>query len=55
MSLVGKSAPLFKASAVQKLQTIEVNLADFIGKQEVLLFFYPKDFTFVCPTELFAF
>ena len=31
------------------------SLEQFIGKKTVVLFFYPKDFTFVCPTELFAF
>ena len=31
------------------------SLDQFIGKKTVILFFYPKDFTFVCPTELFAF
>lgn len=57
MVLVGKKAPLFEASAV--LNGIEIvddfKLSDYIGKKYVLLFFYPKDFTFVCPTELFAF
>lgn len=56
MSLVGKKAPLFNAAAVvDGDDTTTLNLADYIGKQDVLLFFYPKDFTFVCPTELFAF
>ena len=31
------------------------SLDQFVGKKPVLFFFYPKDFTFVCPTELFAF
>ena len=57
MVLVGKKAPLFEASAV--LNGVEIvddfKLSDYIGKKYVLLFFYPKDFTFVCPTELFAF
>jgi peroxiredoxin (alkyl hydroperoxide reductase subunit C) len=57
MVLVGKKAPLFEASAV--LNGIEIvddfKLSDYIGKKYILLFFYPKDFTFVCPTELFAF
>jgi peroxiredoxin (alkyl hydroperoxide reductase subunit C) len=56
MSLVGKKAPLFVAPAIENGGiTTEINLADYIGKQELILFFYPKDFTFVCPTELFAF
>ncbi len=57
MSLVGKKAPLFTADAVLNGEEIVDNfsLSDFIGKQEVVLFFYPKDFTFVCPTEILAF
>jgi peroxiredoxin 2/4 len=56
MSLVGKKAPDFNTSAVLEGSKI-VNgftLSQFKGKY-VILFFYPKDFTFVCPTELFAF
>lgn len=55
--LVGKKAPLFTASAVIKGYEIvnDFSLQDYIGKQYVILFFYPKDFTFVCPTELHAF
>ena len=30
-------------------------MSDYIGRKYVVIFFYPKDFTFVCPTELFAF
>ncbi|WGH27848.1 MAG: peroxiredoxin [Candidatus Bostrichicola ureolyticus] len=53
--LVGKNAPNFKANAIINNQIIEnFTLKKFIGKY-VLLFFYPKDFTFVCPTELHAF
>jgi len=57
MSLVGKKAPLFTAPAVLKGNDIveSFSLEQFIGKQEVILFFYPKDFTFVCPTEILAF
>jgi len=57
MSLVGKKAPLFSAPAVLNGDEIveEFSLADYIGKKEVILFFYPKDFTFVCPTEIHAF
>lgn len=56
MVLVGKKAPDFTAQAVVdgKLIVSEFKLSDFKGKY-VVLFFYPKDFTFVCPTELFAF
>jgi len=55
--LVGKKAPSFKASAVINGGQIVSNysLDQFVGKKPVLFFFYPKDFTFVCPTELFAF
>ncbi len=55
MSLVGKKAPSFKAKAVIKDQFLEdVSLSRFLGKY-VVFFFYPLDFTFVCPTELHAF
>lgn len=54
-NLVGKRAPQFKAKAVQKDRIIEdFSLNDFLGKY-VVFFFYPLDFTFVCPTELHAF
>lgn len=54
--LVGKKAPAFSAQAVINGNDIVENftLEQFKDKY-VLLFFYPKDFTFVCPTELFAF
>ncbi len=53
--LVGKKAPNFTAKAVVKNQIIEgFSLSQFEGKYAVL-FFYPLDFTFVCPTELHAF
>jgi len=55
-TLVGKKAPSFKASAVAMGEIInEFSLDQYIGKKYVLFFFYPKDFTFVCPTELHAF
>jgi peroxiredoxin (alkyl hydroperoxide reductase subunit C) len=55
--LVGKKAPSFSASAVIKGGQIiaDYSLDQFVGEKPVLFFFYPKDFTFVCPTELFAF
>ena len=55
--LVGKKAPNFKAQAVINGTEFvtEYSLDQFLGKNSVILFFYPKDFTFVCPTELFAF
>ncbi len=57
MTLVGKKAPLFKAGAVIKGGEIVENfsLEQYLGKKHVVFFFYPKDFTFVCPTELHAF
>jgi peroxiredoxin (alkyl hydroperoxide reductase subunit C) len=55
MSLIGKKAPEFKAKAVVKDKFLEdFCLSDFSGKY-ILFFFYPLDFTFVCPTELHAF
>ncbi len=55
--LVGKKAPLFKEAAVVDGNNIvpEFSLDQYIGKKHVVLFFYPADFTFVCPTELVAF
>ncbi len=55
--LVGKKAPSFKAQAVINGEEIveDFSLDQFIGKKYVIFFFYPKDFTFVCPTELHAF
>ena len=53
--LVGKTAPDFAATAVQGNQFLEeFKLSDQKGKT-IVLFFYPLDFTFVCPTELHAF
>ena len=55
--LVGKKAPSFSAQAIVNGSEFvkEYSLNQFIGKKPVIFFFYPKDFTFVCPTELFAF
>lgn len=54
--LVGKKAPAFNAKAVIKGEIVEnFSLEQYIGKKHVIFFFYPKDFTFVCPTELHAF
>ncbi len=57
MSLVGKKAPVFKAQAVVNGGDIvaDFSLEQYLGKKDVIFFFYPKDFTFVCPTELHAF
>jgi len=56
-TLVGKKAPLFSAQAIINGEQFveDFSLEQFIGKNPVIFFFYPKDFTFVCPTELFAF
>ena len=55
--LVGKKAPAFKATAVINGEEFEDNfsLEQYAGKQHVVLFFWPLDFTFVCPTEILAF
>ena len=57
MALVGKKAPSFEAAAVLNGSEIveSFSLEQFIGKKEVIFFFYPLDFTFVCPTEILAF
>ena len=53
--LVTKPAPNFKANAVLKDGSVaEISLSQFKGKY-VILFFYPLDFTFVCPTEIISF
>ncbi len=54
MVKVGKAAPDFTAEAVVDRQFRNVSLADYRGKY-VVLFFYPLDFTFVCPTEITGF
>jgi len=55
--LVGKKAPSFTAAAVINGEEIveDFSIDQYLGKKYVVLFFYPKDFTFVCPTELHAF
>ncbi len=55
--LVGKKAPVFKAEAVVNGCDFqdEFSLEQYIGKKHVIFFFYPLDFTFVCPTEIIAF
>lgn len=55
-SLVAKPAPDFKAQATMPDGSFqEISLSDYKDKNYVLLFFYPLDFTFVCPTEIIAF
>lgn len=54
-TLVGKQAPEFSAQAVMPDNSFkEIKLSDYKGKY-VVLFFYPLDFTFVCPSEIIAF
>jgi peroxiredoxin 2/4 len=51
---VGQPAPDFAATAVYDQEFKSIKLSDYRGKY-VVLFFYPLDFTFVCPTEITAF
>lgn len=55
--LVGKTAPDFTAAAVMGNNSIEetFNLKNHIKEKYAVIFFYPLDFTFVCPSELIAF
>lgn len=53
MIKIGKVAPNFTAEAAIGGQIKKISLSDFGGKYK-LLFFYPLDFTFVCPTEILA-
>jgi peroxiredoxin (alkyl hydroperoxide reductase subunit C) len=54
--LIGSQAPDFRMTTTKDLNTLdhEATLADYAGKW-LVLFFYPADFTFVCPTEVIAF
>ena len=52
--VIGKPAPYFEADAFHKSDFKRVTLDDFKGKY-VVLFFWPLDFTFVCPTEIISF
>ena len=54
MSLVQKNAPDFKGKAVEGRNFRDLSLGQYKGKW-VVLFFYPLDFTFVCPTEIIDF
>jgi peroxiredoxin (alkyl hydroperoxide reductase subunit C) len=56
-TLVGKKAPNFSAKAVINGSEIVngFSLDQYLGNKDVVFFFYPLDFTFVCPTELIAF
>ncbi len=52
--MIGKQAPDFKANAFVNGKIKEISLSSYRGKW-VVLFFYPADFTFVCPTEVEGF
>eukprot|EP00611_Tribonema_gayanum_P019208 TRINITY_DN3272_c0_g1_i2.p2 TRINITY_DN3272_c0_g1~~TRINITY_DN3272_c0_g1_i2.p2 ORF type:complete len:298 (-),score=115.96 TRINITY_DN3272_c0_g1_i2:786-1655(-) len=53
-AVIGKPAPTFETAAVIDGEIEKISLEQYKGKWTVLLF-YPKDFTFVCPTEIIAF
>jgi len=58
MSIVGKKFPNISVNAMNEMgDTFKLNILEEAqkNKKKVLLFWYPKDFTFVCPTELHAF
>lgn len=58
MALVGKKFPNLSVNAMDEMgDTFKLNVLEEAQKnnKKVLLFWYPKDFTFVCPTELHAF
>jgi peroxiredoxin (alkyl hydroperoxide reductase subunit C) len=58
MSLVGKKFPSIAVDAISEMgDNLKINIFEEATKnnKKVLLFWYPKDFTFVCPTELHAF
>ena len=58
MSFVGKNFPNMSVKAIDSMgDAYEINIFEkaVSEKKKVLLFWYPKDFTFVCPTELHAF
>ena len=52
--LVGNKAPFFEENALVNGESKKISINDYKGKWKVL-FFYPLDFTFVCPTEIIAF
>ncbi|XP_012286498.1 peroxiredoxin-2 [Orussus abietinus] len=53
-AVIGKQAPYWEGTAVVNGEFREIKLSDFRGKY-LVFFFYPLDFTFVCPTEILAF
>merc|ERR1712013_617693 len=53
-AMISKPAPPFSGTAVLNGEFTELKLSDYLGKY-LVFFFYPLDFTFVCPTEILAF
>ncbi|KAK5649222.1 hypothetical protein RI129_000251 [Pyrocoelia pectoralis] len=53
-ALIAKPAPYWESTAVLNGEFVELKLSDYLGKY-LVFFFYPLDFTFVCPTEILAF
>ena len=53
-AMISKPAPDFSGTAVVNGEFTEIKLSDYRGKY-LVFFFYPLDFTFVCPTEILAF
>ena len=54
MSIIGKPAPKFSGQAASQGEIVNIKADDYKGKW-LVVFFYPLDFTFVCPTEIVAF
>lgn len=52
---IGKPAPDFDATAVINEDFLKISLSNYRNKKYIVLFFYPLDFTFVCPTEIISF
>jgi peroxiredoxin (alkyl hydroperoxide reductase subunit C) len=54
---IGQAAPEFTAKTVMPDNSIEdkFNLRKYLNGEKAILFFYPLDFTFVCPSEIIAF
>ena len=48
---IGQNAPDFSMQGIREGKILDIRLEDFTGKW-IVLFFYPGDFTFVCPTEV---
>ena len=58
MSKVGKKFPDISVNAMNEMgDTFKINVLQeaLENKKKIILFWYPKDFTFVCPTEIHAF